>query len=212
MRSFPIECGTPPEEPGKGLVVLHCRLSASCCSLNFVGVTNSEDSVWWGSEGVNPRNVGGGKFYILDRHDRHIQRIPKVNPPDYFYPMIFTKQTRLSLGVTSMIFDVAHMGLRVHIHIYIYIDILHVNLKCYLLTNICQMVILKHRKYLFSIWFSAFFGVVPCIYIYSTYQFAAPTEIGLRCSAVIVQGMIVQTAGFQAQADGHIPQSTNVVR
>lgn len=105
-----------------------------------------------------------------------------------------------------------HIWDYVYIYTYIYIDILHVNLKCYLLTNICQMVILKHRKYLFSIWFSAFFGVVPCIYIYSTYQFAAPTEIGLRCSAVIVQGMIVQTAGFQAQADGHIPQSTNVVR
>ena len=59
-----------------------------------------------------------------------------------------------------------HIWDYVYIYTYIYIDILHVNLKCYLLTNICQMVILKHRKYLFSIWFSAFFGVVPCIYIY----------------------------------------------
>jgi hypothetical protein len=62
-----------------------------------------------------------------------------------------------------------HIWDYVYIYTYIYIDILHVNLKCYLLTNICQMVILKHRKYLFSIWFSAFFGVVPCIYIYIFY-------------------------------------------
>ena len=62
--------------------------------------------------------------------------------------------------------------------------------------------------------FGVFLGGTMYIYVYihSTYQFAAPTVIGLRCSAVIVQGMIVQTAGFQAQADGHIPQSTNVVR
>ena len=66
--------------------------------------------------------------------------------------------------VTFFLSQPAHMGLRVHI--YIYIDILHVNLKCYLLTHICQMVLLKHCKYLFSIWFSAFFLGVPCTYMY----------------------------------------------
>ena len=65
--------------------------------------------------------------------------------------------------VTFFLSQPAHMELRVHTHIYI--DILHVNLKCYLLTNICQMVILKHCKYLFSIWFSAFFGGYH-VYIY----------------------------------------------
>ena len=64
-----------------------------------------------------------------------------------------------------------HIWDYVYTYIYIYIDILHVNLKCYLLTHICQMVLLKHCKYLFSIWFSAFFWGVPCIYIciYSFY-------------------------------------------